>query len=130
LALVGYKLDTRTVSAGNPFTVDLYWRGLAKMSQNYTVSIQLLGPETRIFAQKDSWPQDGELPTSTWIPNSLVEDSYTLTVNPDTPAGVYDLQVVVYSTDNDGTINKLQLVTQDNRLVDDFVLLTKLRVIP
>lgn len=130
LALVGYKLDARSVSAGSPFKVNLYWRGLATMPKNYTVSVQVLGPDTRIFAQKDSWPHDGKFPTSAWVPKSLVEDPYILIVNPNTPPGLYDLQIVVYNADNEGTINKLQLVTPDGRLVNDFVLLTKLRVTP
>jgi 4-amino-4-deoxy-L-arabinose transferase-like glycosyltransferase len=129
LELVGYVLEPRNVRPGGEFTLTLYWRGLRSMSRNYTVSVQLLGPETRIFAQKDSWPLDGALPTSAWTPGELVTDPYRLRVNPDTPPGVYDIQVVVYSADDTGVIERLQRVMADGRLVDDFVLLTRLRVI-
>jgi hypothetical protein len=130
MQLTGYSLDVRTAQAGESFGLNLYWRGLRIMSENYTVSVQLLGPENRNFAQKDSWPLDGALPTSVWKIGDLVRDRYELEIKPDTPPGVYDLQIVIYSVDDAGSIQRLQIVTEDGRLTDDFLVITQLRVLP
>jgi hypothetical protein len=128
MALIGYALDRRAARPGETLQLTLYWRGLQTMRQNYTVSAQILGPETHIYGQNDSWPQDGSAPTSTWTPGRIVEDTLNLTISPDTPPGVYMIQIVVYSANDSGGIQRLQLVTEDGRLVDDFVLLTPIRV--
>ena len=128
MELIGYRLDRRAARPGETLTLTLYWRGLRPMETNYTISAQVLGPETRIYGQEDSWPLDGALPTAAWTPGEIIEDEYRLTLSPDTPPGVYDIQIVVYAVDEEGAINRLQRVTEDGRLVDDFVLLTTIRV--
>lgn len=128
MMLLGYRLDAREASPGETVILTLYWRGLRLMQQNYTISTQVLGPENTRFAQEDSWPLDGALPTSTWTPGELVEDTYQLALDPSTPLGRYKIQVVVYWSSESGEFKRLQLITEDGRLVDDFVLLTDLRV--
>jgi 4-amino-4-deoxy-L-arabinose transferase-like glycosyltransferase len=125
--LVGYQLDRRVVAPGETVILKLYWRGLRQMTQNYTFSAQILGNATRV-AQKDSWPLDGAFPTTAWMPDEIVEDTYVLSIAEDAPSNVYDIQIVVYWVDESGSINRLQLVTPDGRLVDDFVLLTQIRI--
>jgi hypothetical protein len=127
MELAGYQLDRRTVAPGGTVTLKLYWRGLRPMTRNYTVSVQVLGNQIRI-AQKDSWPLDGALPTTAWRPDEIIEDTYVLSIARNAPSGVYDIQIVVYWIDETGAINRLQLVTPDGRLVDDFILLTQIRV--
>jgi len=128
MALVGYSLDQRSALPGTTIHLTLYWRGLRPMARNYTVSAQILGPETRIYGQKDSWPLDGAAPTSTWTPGSLVEDTIPLIISADTPPGIYMIQIVVYWMDDTGTIQRLASGWSLCRLVDDFVLLTPIRV--
>ncbi len=129
MMLSGYQLDRRIVRPGESMSLTLFWQGLQSMDTNYTISAQVLGPETRNYGQKDSWPLDGALPTSAWIPGLQVEDTMRLTIQPDTPSGVYNIQIVVYSAET-SAIERLQIVTDDGRLVDDFVILTQVRVVP
>jgi 4-amino-4-deoxy-L-arabinose transferase-like glycosyltransferase len=128
MELIGYQLDQRQVRRGETVTLHAYWRGLREMDANYTISTQVLGPETRIYGQKDSWPLDGALPTAAWTPGEIVEDIVEVTVSPDTPPGLYDIQIVVYTVGDEGDIDRLQRVTEDGRLIDDFLLLTQIRV--
>jgi hypothetical protein len=128
LELIGYRLDSRQASRGETIRLTLYWRGLRPMEHNYTISTQVLGPENRIYGQKDSWPLDGALPTIAWTAGAIIEDDCTLALVPDTPPGIYDIQIVVYWADEAGSIKRLQRITEDGRLVDDFVLLTEIRV--
>lgn len=130
LALVGYELSSRLVQAGDSITVTLYWQGLREMTTNYSVSVQILDSEGGNFGQRDSWPMEGLFPTSAWSPNHEVIDPYLLTINEDTVPGVYNLQVVVYAANDQGNIDRLQRVLPDGRLVDDFLILTQIRVLP
>ncbi len=128
MALTGYQLDRRQARADETLTLTLYWQGLRPMAHNYTIFAHVLGPEMRLYGQEDSWPLDGSYPTTAWEPGEIVEDMYQLTLAGDTPPGVYDIEVGVYWLDDEGHIERLQIVTEDGRLVQDYVLLTKIRV--
>jgi len=130
LMLQGYRLDRREAHPGEAITLALYWEGSRPMARNYTISAQVLAEDTTRYAQEDSWPLDGARPTSSWLPGELIEDEYTLMLHPDTPPGVYWVQVVIYWQDEAGTFNRLQRITSDGRLVEDYVLLTRIRVGP
>lgn len=130
LSLIGYSLDARTVKPEETLLLTLYWRGLRKMDANYTISAQLLGPDLQNYGQKDSWPLDGALPTAAWTPGEVVEDHMNLTVSADTPPGLYQIQIVVYTVNEAGEFERLQLVTDDGRLIEDYFLLTDVRVFP
>ena len=68
-------------------------------------------------------------PTSTWQPGEIVADTHTLTVNPDTPPGIYELELGAYLP-LDGRFDRLRVWTPDGGMASDYVLLTRLRVLP
>jgi hypothetical protein len=125
IALIGYDMNRRTASPGETIHLTLYWKALAKMKENYTVFTHVLGEENRIWAQKDSWPKGGDAPTSTWEPGQMIVDEYELVIYPDTPLGVYDVEIGLYLA---ATGERLRIVGQGGRLLDDRVLLSKIRV--
>ncbi len=129
MSLVGYQIDRRLAGPGDTVTLSLYWRGESPIPHDYTVSVQMLGPDLRNYAQRDNWPLNGARPTSGWLPGEMIApDRYPMTLSQDIPPGVYSIQVVVYRLTDSGDIERLQLVTPDGRLVDDYVLLTQVRV--
>ncbi|GAB4469460.1 MAG: hypothetical protein Kow00124_04620 [Anaerolineae bacterium] len=128
IELIGYSLSTRQAAPGETIELTLHWRALRQMTRDYTISAQVLGDDTTRYAQEDSWPLNGARPTTTWAEGEIVEDAYTLTLRPDTPPGVYWVQVVVYWAAPDGSFERLQRITADGRLTDDFILLTRVRV--
>ena len=125
IALIGYDMDRRCVSPGENIHLTLYWQALAKMEKNYSVFTHVLGEENRIWAQQDNWPKGGDAPTSTWETGQTIEDEYELTVNHETPADVYDVEIGLYLA---ATGDRLRIVRQGGRLLDDRVLLSKVRV--
>jgi len=125
IALIGYDMDRRCASPGETIHLTLYWQGLADMKEDYSVFTHVLGEENRIWAQKDSWPQSGNAPTSTWDPDQTIEDEYELTVNHETPADVYDVEIGLYLAK---TGDRLRIIGEGGRLLDDRVLLSKVRV--
>ena len=62
---------------------------------DYSVSVFLW--REGIVAQDDSYPAEGEAPTSTWTPNTIVFDAHTLTLPSDLAAGGYEVRVKLYT---------------------------------
>jgi hypothetical protein len=120
--LIGYKMDKRLLKPNEELTLTLYWRGL-NAGANYTIFTQVRGANDSLWAQLDSQPQP---PTSTWTRDQIVTDTRTLKLKPDTPAGVYDVEVGLY----DANINRLQIVLPDGRRVENSLKLSKIRVMP
>jgi len=96
IALVGFDLDQRTVRPGETLHLTLYWEALSPMEEDYTVFTHLLRPPDEIWAQEDDQPQDGQSPTSTWQPGQIIEDHYQLTLRPEAPPGVYQVEIGLY----------------------------------
>lgn len=127
VALVGYEVQPRRLQAGETLAVTLYWQALADLQNDYTVFTHLRDvedPSNRIYGQHDA-----PLPErSSWSPGTVHQEVYTLALAQDTPAAVHEIEVGIYYRDTDGNIERLQLVTPDGRLVDDFAILGKVRV--
>jgi hypothetical protein len=126
IALMGYNLDRRTARPGETIHLTLYWQALAEMEEDYTVFTHVLGEEDRIWAQRDSQPQGGAAPTSSWQVGQMTEDHYDLTIKPDTPPDVYDIEVGLYLA---ATGRRLGVLDEGGRLRDNRVLLSKVRVV-
>jgi hypothetical protein len=129
LALVGYDLDQRLVRPGDAVALTLYWRGLREMDVDYTVSVQLVDAAQHKAAQRDGWPLEGSVPTSTWEPDQLHIDPYALEVFPDATPGVYDLRVAVYVLE-DGSIVHVPVIPAGGQMLADHQILTRVRVLP
>jgi len=120
--LIGYKMDKRSLKPNEELTLTLYWRGL-NAGANYTIFTQVRGANDSLWAQLDSQPQP---PTSAWTRDQVVTDTRILKLKPDTPAGVYDVEVGLY----DARINRLQIVLPDGRRVENSLKLSKIRILP
>jgi len=125
IALIGYALEGRAVGPGEEIHLTLYWEALAEIERDYTVFTHVLGERDRIWAQVDSQPQGGAVPTSTWNQGQVLMDEYHLLVEPDTPPGVYDIEVGLYLP---ATGERLGLLDEAGHWIDSRVLLTKVRV--
>lgn len=126
--LAGYDMGTRVLRPGETLRVTLYWQALAPIHVNYSVFVHVRGEGESIWARQDAWPQKGAAPTATWRVGDLITDMYELTLKPDTPPGMYDVEVGLYAS---STIKRLQLITDDGRLTDaDFIYLSIIRVVP
>jgi hypothetical protein len=97
------------------------------LPKDYTFFAQVVDLEdtTRWGSQDLGKPQ---VRTSTWPPGETQLVSMSFSLHEETPAEVYPVIVGVY-TIPDGGIEHLQLVAQDGRITQDYLLrLTPLRV--
>ncbi len=120
IALVGFDLDRAVARPGEALDLTLYWQALAPVGEDFTVFTHVLGEGSQIWAQHDGQPQGGRAPTSDWSPGEIVVDEHELVIHPQTPPGVYELEVGMYRSD---TGQRLKVGMRDDR-----ILLAKIRV--
>jgi len=123
IALVGYEMDRRKAEPGEAIRLTLYWQGLAKMEDDYTVFVHMLRGTDQIWAGMDRQPQRA---TSSWGKGQIVVDQYELRIPPDAPPDVYEIEVGLYLPE---TGDRLDLLSQDGRVMGNRVLLTKVRIV-
>ena len=79
----------------------LFYRATAAPSANYTAFVHLLGPAradgSPLWAQSDSEPCGGGLPTGKWRPGDVIRDTVALTIPADAAVGEYSLVTGFYS---------------------------------
>ena len=81
---------------GDSLPVALTWRALNKIDAYYSLYVKLVDGEGKAVAGWDGQPRNGEAPTLLWVPGEVIEDSVTLDVPGDLPAGEYMLEVGMY----------------------------------
>lgn len=95
IRLLEAKVPT-SLARGQQLPVAFLWRAVASMEKDYTLSIQLLGPDGTLVSQRDLQPQNGNYPTSVWEAGELVPDSIDLAVPASLQRGHYRLIAVLY----------------------------------
>lgn len=131
IELVGYALSSLSAEPGASLELTLYWRGLAPIANDYIVFAHIIEPMTMsIYAGSDAAPAGWSAPTSTWQTGAVVEDRHTLTLAPDTPPGIYELEIGFYLPTADGGFARLRVVTADGGMAQDYAYLTRVRVLP
>jgi 4-amino-4-deoxy-L-arabinose transferase-like glycosyltransferase len=113
IELAGFNLQSSIPNLQSPITnfhpgdevaVTLVWRALAPVDADYTVTVQLVGPDGRVYGQRDAQPLDGVAPTSTWSPGEVLTDPYRFAVAADVPPGEYRLVAGMYLLETGGRL--------------------------
>jgi hypothetical protein len=116
IALLELDLPQTELPPGGQLALTLTWQGLAPMSEDYTVFVQVLDAQDRIVGQVDSWPVQGTFPTSQWTPGELVSDPYVIQLSEEVPPGDYKLNIGLYLL---GTLQRLPVIDESGAAVDD-----------
>jgi hypothetical protein len=83
-----------------PLTI--YWRGTARIEEDYVIFFHLLNEKDEVVAQRDTAPRYGNFNTSKWVPNELFDDDQSLEVPATLPQGRYRIELGIYRP-SDGT---------------------------
>jgi len=95
--LIGYDVEPEGKAAsGGKLHLTLYWQAIGEPEQNYTVFTHLVGPDGKIWGQKDNPPVRGTRPTTTWVKGEYIADEYLIPISPDAPSGEYVLYIGMY----------------------------------
>jgi uncharacterized membrane protein len=96
-SLVGYTLDSLSVSRSETPTITLVWQaGAAPITADYTVFVQLLDSGGMVIAQSDSVPGEGMRATSGWRAGEFIVDSHWLTFNINAHPGAASIHIGLY----------------------------------
>lgn len=98
LSLLGADLPAAAGPGESP-AITLYWSVADSPSDDYTRFIHLLDATGALVAQIDSQPLDGFYPTSFWHPGEIIQDTASLPLPSDLPAGTYSLRAGLYNRD-------------------------------
>jgi len=66
--------------------VSFCWQALTSLTKNYSVFLEVVGPDGEGYGQLDTYPGRGNYPTSFWRVNQPFCDEYTLQVRGDVPS--------------------------------------------
>ncbi|MGD9100507.1 MAG: hypothetical protein PVF45_08500, partial [Anaerolineae bacterium] len=119
------EMGVSSLRPGQRASLTLHWQGLRPLEDDYTVSVQLIGPDGRLYGQTDAWPVQGTLPTSQWSPGQPIADPYDVTLQADAPPGRYQVGVVVYLL---ATQTRLPFLDESGQVVGDMALVGELEV--
>ena len=84
------------VGQGERLRIEMRWRALHDLDEDYAVFTHLLDSRQQMVAQDDDWPQRGFYPTTLWLPGEQVSDEYEIQIPKDLSPGRYDLSVGLY----------------------------------
>lgn len=102
--LVGLDLPQTRLAAGESLPLTLYWQATGPFDKNWTVFVHLTDEAGQIISQQDQIPGGGQFPTTGWLPNEFLVDSYRLSIPANAPAGQsYRLKIGLYDANNLGS---------------------------
>jgi hypothetical protein len=113
--LVGYQVAPGR--PGQPMDVTLYWQLQQPVDFNYTVFAQLIDANDGLYAQHDSEPANGQLPTNHWTQGEVVTDLHQLTISPETTPGDYSLLVGLYRWDTGERLSVINDTSGQNAIL-------------
>jgi hypothetical protein len=113
------------LSPGGTSAVQLRWRALRRLAEDYTVFVQLVGPDGRLHGQADAWPVQGTYPTSQWDQGEEVDDLYEVRLDGNAPPGKYQVHAGWYLLE---TMERLPLVNEAGRWSGDSIIVGEFRV--
>jgi hypothetical protein len=97
LALTGWSLHAPPeVNPGDTISLTVVWQAQQSLQKDYTAFAHLVDEQSQGWAGDDHAPYGGLYPTFSWGAGEMVRDTFTLTVPPDAPAGLYNIQVGWY----------------------------------
>lgn len=115
--LLGYNLSPNNVGANaDGYVLDLIWQAQTTPATDYTVFVHLLHPDGSCCAwQQDVMPQQNSYPTSRWLSQEVVVDSYQIVLPEGAEPGEYVLEVGLYMGGNG---RRLQVQDTDGETSD------------
>jgi hypothetical protein len=96
--LRGYVVSSHDMKAGDVLRVTLYWQVDDPVGRPAASFVHLLGTTFNPRTNNPLWGQQekdapGGHPLPSWTPGKIYRDQYEFRVDPETPAGEYDLEI-------------------------------------
>ncbi|MCL4490142.1 MAG: glycosyltransferase family 39 protein [Chloroflexi bacterium] len=122
ISLAGYNLSATTVKPGETLKATLVWQARGKTDKPYTIFVHLLDKDNNVVAQKDAEPLGGTRPTTGWVANEYLTDTFDLALKADVPAGEYHIEIGWYDA-KDPAFARLPVLDENGVPAGDHVIL-------
>ena len=96
IILQSFDLERDHYMPGETMPLSLYWSSPAAIDQDYRVFVHISRNGQNII-EKDNPPVQGARPTSGWVPNEVIRDSYAFVIPADASGGDYLLEVGLFN---------------------------------
>ena len=96
IILQSFDLERDHYMPGETMPLSLYWSSPAAIDQDYRVFVHISRNGQDII-EKDNPPVQGARPTSGWVPNEVIRDSYAFVIPADASGGDYLLEVGLFN---------------------------------
>ena len=100
LAFHGYTLPAGISSPGSRIPIKLIWQTQQRLSQDYTIFVQLRDDQGVTLAGADYQPYKGLAPFSEWPAGATIQTMTWLTLPSDLPEAAYQIYVGLYDPKN------------------------------
>jgi uncharacterized membrane protein len=97
----------------------LYWQSPQALDASYTVFVHVVGPDGRIWAQRDSPPDSGAYPTQRWAAGEIVADPVRVPLPAQMPDGAWEVRIGMYHADSG---QRLPVLDAAGQPVDDKII--------
>jgi hypothetical protein len=124
--LLGYDVDLSPRQPSNTIYLTAYWRGRRTMSRDHVGVAYLLDHTATAWGQTEH-TLGGPYPNILWAAGESVTEEYRLTINPQTPPGLYTIEFSVYDFEA-GAIRYLSAAMPGESQPVDRLYLGRLRV--
>jgi len=104
ILLLGYDVVENREPFDGKLRINLYWRALREMGEDYTVYLKLINDAYHIWGQQDSRPYWGGLPTNSWEKGQIVGDKREIDILPGTPPGLYRVEIILHDLHSGQTL--------------------------
>lgn len=91
----GITLAAFDLQTAEQLNLTIFWETAVRPDIPYTVFLHLLDANGGIVRQQDTMPQNGQLPTTCWQPNTIIADEHSLDIST-LAEGSYTLQAGLY----------------------------------
>ncbi|MCB0190986.1 MAG: glycosyltransferase family 39 protein [Anaerolineae bacterium] len=119
--LVGLDLPAAQVAAGEVLPVTLYWHAKSTFDKSWKVFVHLIDEKGTTVSQQDQIPGGGQFPTTGWVPDEYIIDSYAIPIPADIAPGenAYRLSIGLYDPND---FNRLPVV-EEGKIINNHVIL-------
>jgi len=127
--LLGYDVGKGRVRAGEAIAITLYWRCLGRMEHNYTLAVQVLGPDHKSYGGVNLYPGRGNFATSLWQVGDAFKETYWIPIASDVPAPVMGRIKVALFID-DSTQEHLPVLAPQGQIADHSAVFGRIKIVP
>jgi 4-amino-4-deoxy-L-arabinose transferase-like glycosyltransferase len=107
ILFLGYDMATTRAPFDGKLRINLYWRALREMGEDYTIYLKLINGVYHVWGQQDSRPCWDGSPTNGWKKGQVVEDKREIDVLPGTPPGLYQVEIILYDLHSGQTLEPM-----------------------